>query len=387
MGVLQFLASVHRSVLPLVFPVLLGTSVAACSAAVDGNVADESGGSGGSLQGGAGGDGAGETNPSGGASAGGSTANGGTSNGADASVNGSGGAAGISGVTDAGTGPDVIPTGVPTFAAAGYSGIRVVSRDLGKTWVEKVTSGGGGDDPNLLRGIGCGNGLCVAGGGSAGATGRLITTADGKTWKEFNTGDSGISDVAYGNNIWVGVSGHYAVRSEDGYKWEVHTDKGFLGFGGILRKMTFAGGKFIAWGDGGKRVISTDGRSWQKLSSGSEWRSLTFGNGVFVAVGSNRQTSTDGITWTSAGSPGGNWVVWTGKSFVYGGSDGNVYSSADGQTWQSGKGFMVPQENVAFGAGTFVSYGATSADGIKWLSSNVPSAGITDVDFAYLQAP
>jgi len=383
MGVLQFLTSVHRSVLPLGILVLFSTSVAACSSPGEGAVVDDTGGTGGAPEGGAGG-----TTSTGGSNNGGTSANnGGTSNTTDAGTPSSGGSAGSTTVMDAGTATDAVPTGVPSFAAAGYSGIRIVSRDLGKTWVDKVTSGGGGDDPNLLRGIGCGNGLCVAGGGSAGATGRLITTADGKTWKEFNTGNAGISDVAYGNKIWVGVSGHYAVRSEDGYKWEVNTDKGFLGFGGILRKMTFAGGKFIAWGDGGKRVVSIDGRAWQKISSGAEWRDLTFGNGVFVAVGSSRQTSTDGITWTSAGSPGGNWIVWTGKAFVYGGSDGNVYSSADGQTWQSGKGFMVPQGNVAFGAGAFVSYGATSTDGIKWLSSNAPSAGITDVDFAYLQSP
>lgn len=201
------------------------------------------------------------------------------------------------------------------------------------------------------------------------------------------TGAPGLSDVAFGNNIWVSVSGHYAARSDDGYKWEVNTDKGSLSFGGILRQMTFAGGKFIAWGDGGKRVQSGDGRTWTRITSGNEWRSVAFGNGVFIAVGSSRQTSTDATTWTAAGGPGGAWIVFTGTSFVYGGTDGNVYKSTDGKTWQSEKGFMVPQDRVAYGAGVFVSYGSTSNDGVKWLKSAVPSAGITDVDFGYLMQP
>lgn len=167
----------------------------------------------------------------------------------------------------------------------------------------------------------------------------------------------------------------------------MNTDKGALNFGGILRKMAFGGGKFIAWGDNGKRVHSADGRAWTRISSGSEWRAVAFGNGIYVAVGATRQTSSDATTWTAAGSPGGGWIVFTGTTFVYGGSDGNVYKSTDGETWQSEKGFMVPQQNVAFGAGVFVAYGSTSADGVKWIKGTAPSAGVTDVDFAYLGQP
>ena len=277
----------------------------------------------------------------------------------------------------------VPPAGsTPTFAAAGYSGVRIVSRDLGRTWVDRQVQGGGGDDPNLLRGIGCGNGLCIAGGGSAGSTGWLSITSDGKTWRRFDLGRPGLSDMAFGNGIWVGVSGHYAVRSADAMTWEIGSDKNALSFGGILRRMTFAGGKFIAWGDGGKRVASADGRAWTRIASGHDWRFVAHGAGIFVAVGGGRQVSTDGITWQGAAGPDGSWIVWTGDTFVMGGN-GMVHKSPDGMTWTSMKG-NPPGEGVVYGAGTFVAYGWRSTDGVTWTNVNAPSAGITDVDFAYL---
>jgi hypothetical protein len=276
----------------------------------------------------------------------------------------------------------------PTFALAGYGAVRAVSRDLGRTWVDLVEEiARGGDDKYLLRGLGCGNGLCVAGGGTAGATGRLLTTSDGKTWTEAMTGAPGISDVAFGNGIWVGVSGHYGVRSDDGSKWRI-SDNRQLGYGGILRRMRFAGRRFLAWGDGGKCTSTEDGLKWDKCQRSDEWSDVGFGAGLYVAVGAKRATSVDGVKFESAEELNGRWIVWTGTQFVVGGAS-RVSTSPDGKTWTHQSASGVPQDRVAYGAGVFVSPTSWSMDGVKWTAAaRTPTMnGVTDIDFTFLKSP
>ena len=93
---------------------------------------------------------------------------------------------------------------------------------------------------------------------------------------------------------------------------------------------------------------SADGITWTSRSSAADniWRSVTYGNGLFVAVSSsgtgNRvMTSPDGITWTSRTSAvDNNWysVTYGNGLFVAvsGTGTGNrVMTSPDGITWTS----------------------------------------------------
>ncbi len=286
-------------------------------------------------------------------------------------------------VGDGGTAPP--PAGQPVFALAGYGGMRAVSRDLGRTWVDLVQEvPNGGDDRNLLRGIGCGDGLCIAGGGTAGATGRLLTTADGKTWRQADTGQPGLSDVAFGDGLWVTVSGHYAARSSDGYAWKI-SDMGALSYGRILRRMTFAGTRFVAWGDENKCASSTDGIKWDRCVGNEAFRDVAFGAGIYVGGGARLQTSRDGITWEPGQATSVSWLVWTGERFVAGAS-GRTYLSEDGKTWTSQTG-NPPGGPVAYGAGVFVSAGSTSTDGVTWRASQRPATqnGLTDISFTYMK--
>jgi hypothetical protein len=277
------------------------------------------------------------------------------------------------------------PSGQPVFVVAGYGALRAVSRDRGRTWVDLIQEvPNGGDDRYLLRGIGCGNGLCVAGGGTAGATGRLLTTADGKTWAMAQTGQPGISDVAFGNGVWVGVSGSYGVRSLDGSKWDVNTDKGMLQVpDAILRRIRFCGRRFVAWGDRGKCYSSEDGLKWDACVRQGEWTEIAYGAGQCVAAGARRQTSTDGITWQQQEPMGSTWIVWAGDKFAAG-SSGRTMFSPDGNTWTSMPG-NPPDELVIYGAGTFVSPDAWSEDGARWTRSQRPASmnGAADIDFTY----
>ena len=59
-------------------------------------------------------------------------------------------------------------------------------------------------------------------------------------------------------------------------------------------------------------------RTSVNMPSAQQWRSVTFGNGLFVATSSGgtvAATSTDGATWTSRTLPGtGSWsTVYSGE--------------------------------------------------------------------------
>ena len=116
------------------------------------------------------------------------------------------------------------------------------------------------------------------------------------------------------------------------------------------KSVTYGNGKFVAvTGSSSKAAYSTNGINWisASLPSSAYWKSVTYGNGKFVAVaGSSKAAySTDGVNWTSASLP----------SSAY---------------WQS----------VTYGNGKFVavaensSKAAYSTDGVNWISGSLPSS-------------
>jgi hypothetical protein len=66
--------------------------------------------------------------------------------------------------------------------------------------------------------------------------------------------------------------------------------------------VTYGNGKFVAVGEDGKIMTSSDGTTWASQTSGNDkdWLGIEFGNNLFVAVGmlGSVMTSPDGITWT-----------------------------------------------------------------------------------------
>ncbi|MFT5260427.1 MAG: hypothetical protein ACI810_002178, partial [Gammaproteobacteria bacterium] len=121
-------------------------------------------------------------------------------------------------------------------------------------------------------------------------------------------------------------------------------------------------------------------------ATANNWRSVTYGNGLFVAVantGGNRvMTSPDGAVWTARTQPGVDiWqaVTYGNGLFVAVASSGEkqVMTSPDGVTWTR-RDAAEPESNkswqsVAYGNGLFsaVANGGskrlmTSPDGINW---------------------
>lgn len=170
-----------------------------------------------------------------------------------------------------------------------------------------------------------GNGVWVA---VALGTNELMGSINGgQTWsREGGAGEANLwSSVAYGDGgggpvttVWVAVSSNGTNRlmrsTTGGVTW---TAVGSSGGVGALdwRSVAYGNGVWVAVAHNASQVMRSldSGQTWSTSSVGveaSSWRSVAYGGGVWVAVadgGTNRvMRSTDGgETWTSLGSAAG----------------------------------------------------------------------------------
>ncbi len=204
------------------------------------------------------------------------------------------------------------------------------------------------------------NGRFVAVGGSG--QGGISISTDGASWEqskvvdlpagwgEYPIGSSSLRDVAWGDEMYLAMG---------------------EGFSGIYYMETGAG-KPNVW----KRRENRD----DIIAYG-----LTFGKGVFVAVGPNtiktitKNNFLNNKQWTNR-SPGGNYtlnsVAWNGSIFVAVGDSSAIYTSADAVTWtkrnapSAGKTLhdvqWVPRHNCFYVAASDLIF--KSSDGVNWTS-------------------
>src|SRR5690606_26792892 len=134
-------------------------------------------------------------------------------------------------------------------------------------------------------------------------------------------------------------------------KWREQTSADDIYWTGV----TYGNGLFVAVGRNapGENGVMTseDGVEWTMRTEAMDnsWTNVTYGGGQFVAVSSNGglkqiMTSTDGIDWTSRSIPGGeaniNWadIVYGNGRFVAVASSAytlarTTMTSEDGITW------------------------------------------------------
>lgn len=170
------------------------------------------------------------------------------------------------------------------------------------------------------------------------------------------------------------------------------------------RAVTYGNGLFVAVssnGTGDRVMTSPDGETWTSRTSAADnsWQGVTYGNSLFVAVastGTDRvMTSPDGITWTLRSTAGDaeQWVdvvYGNGLYVAVGVGGGAVMTSPDGITWTLR---TIPSANdlysVTYGNSLFVAVGdsgytITSTDGITWTQRTPASlsdwVGITYAD-------
>ncbi len=258
-------------------------------------------------------------------------------------------------------------------------GMFVIScdRDFSNTPVSGLlysTNGKEWHQSNIATGyfssVAYGDGVWVAGayyGYESNIEGLWYST-DGKTWSQSNVASGEIISVAYGNGTWValGYDGNY--YSKNGSTWTSLTPKlqgnkvcyanelwvtgnndGIYyssdGINWTQSNITAAAYIYCAaygndiWVIGAHNGIyySKDGKTWAKAVTDISnlcIESLTYGNGVFVAVDVNKGAfySNDGQNWNSTISTGGcRNVIFADNCWILGGN--GIWSSQNGKDW------------------------------------------------------
>lgn len=202
-------------------------------------------------------------------------------------------------------------------------------------------------------------------------------STDGITWTEMTMPADRSWQVTYGNGkfVAVGYSSNKGAYSTDGKNWTEMS----LPTGGWWR-ITYGDGKFVIVSDGGndstdKGAYSSDGITWTAMTMPAQrhWRSVTYGNGKFVAVAeysTDGAYSTDGITWTKTTMEYNKWRSVTygnGKFIAVVYDSGYGAYSIDGISWTA---FDLPAvrkwQSVTYGNGKFVAIAWNSTNGAYW---------------------
>lgn len=154
--------------------------------------------------------------------------------------------------------------------------------------------------------------------------------------------------------------------------------------GNALNAVTYGNGLYVAVGDLGTILTSADGTNWSRRVSGTfeGLNDVVYANNRFVVVGNFGviATSSDGLLWTP--QYGGtfsqlNAVAFGNGLYVAVGYDNTILSSADGAVWTSRASGPFYLSDVAFGNGQFVAVGnatLTSPDGLNWFRRGSGSA-------------
>jgi hypothetical protein len=168
-----------------------------------------------------------------------------------------------------------------------------------------------------------------------------------------------------------------------------------------LNSVAFGNGTFVAVGEAGTILTSTDGVAWNRQDSRTtgSLSMIRFLDGDFVAVGDPFLISRDGIHWTQAVRGGTGGYFGDGFSDVTRGPEGFfavgiakgspstffplIAKSADGLTWtsESWPEFTEVWGGVVYGNGMYLAVGTyvfaanstvyTSTDLITWTRTNV----------------
>lgn len=144
-------------------------------------------------------------------------------------------------------------------------------------------------------------------------------------------------DIAYGAGLFVIVGTLEEIQSSAGDGSWTRRRTGTK----TLYAVTYGGGKFVAVGQDGRIVYSSDGITWTVATSAitNDFHSVVYVAGKFVAGTDTRALaySADGITWSTVfnlaeASDASSMAVSASMGAFYAWA-GHIYYSADGVTW------------------------------------------------------
>ncbi|HKQ39069.1 MAG TPA: hypothetical protein VJ063_13410 [Verrucomicrobiae bacterium] len=241
--------------------------------------------------------------------------------------------------------------------------------------------------PEDLNAVAYGNSHFVA----VGAASTVWSSQNGNDWSWAFAGrkDIGPPDlfgVSFGKGIFVAVGGlgPYIATSSDGTQWTTQQREA-LGTFENLRTVTFGNGLFVAAGERSvgpalvpKITISSDGTNWTYPSvpstPGSTLYGAGYGNGVYIVAGDQGTIlrSTEGTNWTVQSS--GTMrplraVAFRNGRFIVGGDAGTIIISTDGNTWSPSSPASFSVRGLAAGEGV-VAVGNSQNDGALHYSSD-----------------
>jgi hypothetical protein len=221
--------------------------------------------------------------------------------------------------------------------------------------------------------------------------GRLLSTSDGRKWRELPSVSFPLETVAFGRNRFVAVGGTRPASSVDGEKFTAGTGPSLAQAScmEIAGGDTEAGYCFVAVGTHreddtfeGWRGATTDGVTWNMAfqSHAPLNYSVAYGVGHFVIVSADGslETAHDGVTWVRQKVPERSfyWVLWNGERFFAKGAR-KSWTSQDAITWAPYPEDLPLGRPTLSRAGLWIDLAADgrilfSSDLKGWRGSNLP---------------
>lgn len=176
---------------------------------------------------------------------------------------------------------------------------------------------------------------------------RVAYSDDGLTWTSAATPSTYYNNsyhwqIVYGNNKFVAFgNGGDVITSSNGTSWSYQTTSSSKVY---PQAMAYGDGIYIAMAEGGNIIRSTNITSWSPgggFGSSDIWKGIVYGNGKFVAIGQNGyiSTSISGLSWTTAtqnsnlGENSWTDIAYDGECFIAIGKNGHTSISTDGIIW------------------------------------------------------
>jgi hypothetical protein len=239
----------------------------------------------------------------------------------------------------------------------------------------------------VCEGAAYGNGLFVAI-SRANTIGAFVST-DGITWMHVAfpvTFDARAVAFGAGKFVITGASTNIVLYSENGQNWLQAT----MPYTGLFENLCYGNDKFVSFyldSNTTRFVYSQDGITWTSGGTLSyiPLYALGYGNGKFIAFGTEPYYSTDGISWAKGTATGGGGnikraIAYGNGKFVAVGNSGQAAYSEDGISWSNQDALPTSDTYtvLTFGDGQFVTANknafAYSKDGITWAAGTLPAS-------------
>lgn len=292
-----------------------------------------------------------------------------------------------------------VACGADTFAVLAD---HIYTSQDGMCWTKRVLN------PSLREGRGgltYGNGQFVAVG-----EGVAFLSKDGTSWQRSATLPDWITKVTFGAGAYLAVGQEYNPRRQSGTHWLVMNSSDGINWNRqsgptneneqyYLAAAAYGAGRFVVggWTLHSQTLVmtSTNLIDWVRVPDfpTPTVTGITYGNGMFVAVGSSIVTSADGLVWNVQGDGslnGFSAIAYGQGNFVAAGADGRLWSSPDAALWTPHESGIDGIRAVTYGHGSFVAVGGfytAEPRGVAVQSGGRPQACVEALGFGSAQNP